>query len=270
MRPGHLGWQRGGDGAPCRPRPLRRQRHRLLLAGRRDRARASHAGRANGARLGGLHVRHHECHRGHRVRDRSGGSGALRLGGARRGLPEIRPTGEPAPQGRRGRPTLAGTTVDGKPFTTAPGQPTAVLSTARGWGDDARGVRRGGLSRDWRPVHRRPGEPGRHGRRLPGGTPDLGHGGRRPRTGAGREVEGQLPPCDGAPRRPGAGRGAGEAADQRGRRAGAAGACATDRRSGAAATAGDHPVPGAVGAHRGLVGRARAVGRTRTLVGAAP
>jgi hypothetical protein len=31
-------------------------------------------------------------------------------------------------------PTLAGTTVDGKPFTTAPGRPTAVLFTARGFG----------------------------------------------------------------------------------------------------------------------------------------
>ena len=35
-------------------------------------------------------------------------------------------------------PTLAGTTVDGKPFTTAPGQPTAVLFTARGVGGTMR------------------------------------------------------------------------------------------------------------------------------------
>ena len=35
-------------------------------------------------------------------------------------------------------PTLAGTTVDGKPFTTAPGRPTAVLFTARGVGGTTR------------------------------------------------------------------------------------------------------------------------------------
>ena len=205
-----------------RPRPLRRQRHRLL-AGHSRPGSCSACRPVPRLAAGKVPCRAGAGHRGHRVRDRSGRCGALRVGGARRCLPGVRPAGQQAAQGRRGRPNARGNhggrqavhdrtrNADGGPVhgTWGRGDMREAFDAAASAVTGVRSM----------VVQANP--PGTVAGYL-AGHPTSSAVVADPETALGEAWRINFVYRDGAPRRPGAGRRAGQAADERGRRPGAA------------------------------------------------